>query len=1067
MYERRLVANPGTAYWTKSIAATKPVLRFTPADNRALLPHVILGVILAPISFVRFVAISLIFNGLLFGQALFQKPVKVLGDPAFVGTASQPTLIEGNGPNAVEGRELSGPSGIALDTSASPPILYIADAGNNRVLGYQFATQLTAGSIADIIIGQIDRFSNLPQGPGSGRSTGLNTPTSVAVDASGNLYVADTNNNRILRFPRPMQQTAGSLQLPDMVIGQTSFNSRAANAGGIGAGTLALGAAGGFVRNGIAFDSAGNLWVADTLNNRVLRFPVSLLKNGTNGPKADLVVGQPDFTTVAAVNSRNAKTGMIGPQGIAFDAAGRLLVTDGASRLLVYPPGISSNSAVAIRIAGVDSTTTNTATQVQLNSPLGVTASSAGVIVADTSNNRLLLYPTVDTWAAENTQFSPSATQVLGQTSYTASLTNQGNGDASATTLNAPVDVAISSNELYVADFQNNRVLVFPISPSGATGSASRVIGQLDFPFFAPNLIEGKEFSFSASNSSSAILDLSATPPHLYVADTNNNRILGFNDSTHFSRGLQAADLVIGQPDFNRAQINYPTNKANTPNQQGLFLPTSLAVDSAGNLYVTDTGNSRVLRFPAPYASGKTALESADLVIGQNSFTTTVTDATAQTLATPIGIALTAGAANPSGSPSGWLVVSDSGHNRVLFFPTPLSSGMSANKVLGALNFTSTTTGSADPPRFASPRGLAVDSSDRVIVADTGNHRVQIFNPAASINNFDTPPVSLSANLSSPVGIGVPSTGYWIADAGAGALFHYQPFNQLVLGNKSPDASLPVGGPTSVFADPYNNLVVCDGANRVLYFAPQATAVSAATYSKRALTPGMFSAVFPTVTTNVIGPGTAAATTQPLPNVLSDTQVLINNTPAPLFFVSPGQINVELPNGLPAGGTADLQVIRQSTGQIYASAELQLGSADPGLFTLNGSGGGPVAAINVADGTVNSASNPVSRGQFISLYGTGQGFTPNAPPDGTAPTGPVNSAAVPMVQLGPQGSGKLLDAANITYSGLAPFLVGVWQINIMVPADAPTGSVPITVFQNSVPSNDQVASVGTATISIK
>lgn len=1022
---------------------------------------------MAATPFVRFVAIPLIFNGLVFGQALFSKPVKVLGDPSFAGTASQPTLIEGNGPNAVEGRELSGPSGVALDTSVSPPILYIADAGNNRVLGYQFATQLTPGSIADLVLGQIDRFSNLPQGPGSGRSTGLNTPTAVAVDGSGNIYVADTNNNRILRFPRPMQQTSGALQLPDMVIGQTSFNSRNANAGGIGAGTLSLASSSSFVRTGLAFDSSGNLWVADTRNNRVLRFPAAALKTGTNGPKADLVVGQPDFTTTTAVTSRNSKTGLVGPQGIGFDAAGRLLVTDGASRLLVYAPGISSNAAVAIRIAGVDSSTSSPATQIQMNNPFGVSASSAGVIVADTGNNRLMLFPAVDNWPAENSQFSPSATQVVGQTSYTTAMSNQGNGDASAATLSAPIDVAVSSNELYVADLQNNRVLVFPISPSGVTANASRVIGQLDFPYFAPNLIEGKEFNFSASNSSSAVLDLSATPPHLYVADTNNNRILGFSDATHFSRGLQAADLVIGQPDLKRSQINYPTNMPATPNEQGLYLPSSLAVDSAGNLYVADTGNSRVLRFPAPYASGKTASESADLVIGQSSFTTTVTDATAQTLSTPVGIALTAGAANVSSSTGGWLVVSDTGHNRVLFFPTPLSTGMSANKVLGALNFTSTTPGSADPPRFNSPRGLAVDSTDRVLVTDTGNHRVQIFNPAANINNFDTPPVSLTSNLSSPVGIAAPSTGYWVADAGAGALLHFQSFDQLVLGNKSPDASLPVTAPTSVFTDPYNNLVVCDGANRVLYFAPQATAVSAATYSKRALTPGMFSAVFPTVTTNVIGAGTAAATTQPLPTVLSDTQVLINNTPAPLFFVSPGQINVELPNGLPTGGAADLQVIRQSTGQIYASAELQLGSADPGLFTLNGSGGGPVAAINVVDNTVNSASNPVLRGQFLSLYGTGQGFTPNAPPDGTAPTGPVNSASSPMVQLGPQGSGKLLDAANITYSGLAPFLVGVWQINIMIPADAPTGSVPITVFQNSVPSNDQVSAVGTATVSIK
>ena len=57
--------------------------------------------------------------------------------------------------------------------------------------------------MADLILGQIDRFSNLAQGPGTNRSVGLNTPSGIAVDASGNVYVADNGNNRVLRFPNP------------------------------------------------------------------------------------------------------------------------------------------------------------------------------------------------------------------------------------------------------------------------------------------------------------------------------------------------------------------------------------------------------------------------------------------------------------------------------------------------------------------------------------------------------------------------------------------------------------------------------------------------------------------------------------------------------------------------------------------------------------------------------------------------------------------------------------------------------------------------------------------------
>jgi len=1012
----------------------------------------------------------LTFQGLAAAQALFQKPVKVLGDPAYIGTASSPNLLEGNGPNAVEGRELSGPTGIALDTSVSPPIVYIADSFNNRVLGYQYATQLTPGAYADVILGQIDRFSNLAQGPGA-RSTGLHQPTGIAVDAAGNVYVADTQNNRILRFPKPMAQPMGSAQFPDMAIGQTSFNSSTANAGGVGAGTLSLAAT--QLRNGIAFDSAGNLWVADTGNNRVLRFPSAALKAGQSGAKADLVVGQPDFVTTApGATVRNSKTGLNAPQGLGFDSAGRLLVGDNLSRVVVYAPGIASNAAVASRIAGVDTAQpTVPATQIQLFGPLGVTGTSAGLIVADSGNNRIVFFPTVDKWPVESTQFSPSATQVVGQTSYTVAMPNQGNGDASAMSLNFPVDVASSGSELYVADAFNNRVLVFGLSPSGATASATRVIGQLDFPYFAPNLIEGKEFNIasSAGVSGAAILDRSSTPPHLYVADTQNNRILGFKDFTHLASGLQAADLVIGQPDFYRSLINYPTNKSNMPNQQGLNLPAALSVDSAGNLYVADAGNSRILRFPAPYASGKTALESADIAIGQNSFTATVTDATAQTLLNPTGIVLTADAANASVANSGWLVVSDTGHSRVLFFQKPFSTGMSATKVLGSLNYTSFVSGgSADPQRFSSPHGVAVDSNDRVLVADVGNHRVQIFNSAANINNYDTPPVSITAGLNTPISIGTGATGFWVADPAASALIHYPAFNQLLIGNKSADSSIAAIQPVSAAVDLYGNLLVCDGANRVLYYAPQVSVVNSGSYSPRALTAGMFASLFPTVTTNMIASGTAAQSGVPLPTVLADTQVLVNNTPAPLYYVSPGQINVELPNGLPGGGTANLQIVSQSTGQIYGSAELQLASADPAFFTSNGSGGGPVAAYNFVDGTINSASNPVARGQFIILYGTGEGTVPNAPPDGQAAPGPVPTASQPQVLLGAvSNTNMFVDPADITYSGLAPGLVGVWQINLMIPANAPTGSVPITVFQNSVPSNDRAASAGATTISIK
>ena len=99
-------------------------------------------------------------------------------------TTNEGNTISTQNPDLVEGRELWAPYGIAEDTSASPPILYVSDTNNSRVLAWANATAFTNGKPADMVIGQKDFYSTFPQGPGQTFPGGLSYPGALTVDAA-------------------------------------------------------------------------------------------------------------------------------------------------------------------------------------------------------------------------------------------------------------------------------------------------------------------------------------------------------------------------------------------------------------------------------------------------------------------------------------------------------------------------------------------------------------------------------------------------------------------------------------------------------------------------------------------------------------------------------------------------------------------------------------------------------------------------------------------------------------------------------------------------------------------
>src|SRR5580658_6747542 len=138
--------------------------------------------------FCHFFALTMMMLGQSVSPIINQIPTRQFGHPLTENLANVPTQAS---PNLVIGQELNLPGQIAFDNSTNPPTLYVADIGNNRVLAFKNPASYTSGKIADLVLGQQDFVSTMAQGPATPFSTGLNSPTGIAVDSSGNVYVAD------------------------------------------------------------------------------------------------------------------------------------------------------------------------------------------------------------------------------------------------------------------------------------------------------------------------------------------------------------------------------------------------------------------------------------------------------------------------------------------------------------------------------------------------------------------------------------------------------------------------------------------------------------------------------------------------------------------------------------------------------------------------------------------------------------------------------------------------------------------------------------------------------------
>jgi uncharacterized protein (TIGR03437 family) len=335
-------------------------------------------------------------------------------------------------------------------------------------------------------------------------------------------------------------------------------------------------------------------------------------------------------------------------------------------------------------------------------------------------------------------------------------------------------------------------------------------------------------------------------------------------------------------------------------------------------------------------------------------------------------------------------------------------------------------------------------------------------------------------NLRNPYGGWVsPVTGeVWVADTFNNRLLRYPRFEQLVA-NPAADTALFSDFPLSVSLDPFDNPISAEGGtNRIAFFSPAIdpgpnAGGNTGKFSGNAgnllprFTPGMLASIFAYFGSR-FGDKTVVFNTVPhpipIPATLGDVQVLVNGVAAPLLYVSPSQINLQIPYETPVGAKPiEVRVVRASTGEVLASSLFSIQNTSPGLFTTNSTGNGQVAALN-QDNTLNGPGNPAKAGSVIQLFATGTGPLSGAPPDGEPAQGQVKTSQKPSVFI----NDGFIPASDVLYSGLAPGLVGVWQINARVPKNAPPGNVPVVIVFKGVNSNlDQFGDRRLPTISTK
>ncbi len=667
---------------------------------------------------------------------------RVVKFPASSTSASYGVVAAGGNGSGSGLNQLNQAYGLTLDANGN---IYIADSYNHRVIKFPAGSSSTTS-------GTVVAGGN---GAGSG-ATQLNTPTDVAFDASGNMYVADFANHRIQKFPA----------------GSTSATSGTTVAGGNGQGSTAT------QLNdpiGVYIDGSNNLYVADQHNHRIQKFPA-----GSTGATAG--------TTVAGGNgSGSGATQLYFPNDMILDASGAMYVCDYQnSRIQKFPAGSTSASSATTVAGGTGSG----ATQFQRCSRFHIDA-YGNMYVSDEGNNRV-----------QKIQISNAGTSTYIATTqgvYQAIATNS-SGCSDTATVNLSCITTVYST--VAASICQGSVYLF----GGATLTTAGT--------YRDTLIANS----GADSIVTLTLTVNAVPS---IAITQSGSICtagGGGDTLRVTGGTGATITWIGNGTPIAGGSTFSTytvaggNGAGTGANQ-FKTPYGVQTDGAGYIYVLDQGNDRVQKFPP----NSTTLTGGTTVAGGNGRGSGLNQ-----FNRAYGIYVDA---------AGNIWVADSYNHRVLKFAAGSTPATSGTIVAGGNGQGSGAT------QLSIPTDVAFDASGRMYVCDYGNNRVQRF-AAGSTSSTSATTVATSANghnLNLPIGVYIDANdNLYVADQHNGVIVKYPAGSSATSGNVvagiyglGTTASNQLLYPNDMMVDAAGNLFVCDYQNsRIQKFAPGSTSGS-------------------------------------------------------------------------------------------------------------------------------------------------------------------------------------------------------------------------------------------------